>query len=80
MVKVAPEDPSSSTGTCLVSALSWLNNCFFLAGVASLTPEMTSSAGRATAAVEGKLERYQSFLGISKYGEDVLLPGIFMRL
>ena len=24
---------------------------------------------------EGKLERYQSFLGISNYGEDVLAPG-----
>ena len=51
MVKVAPEAPSSSTGTCLVSALSWVKNYFFLVGAAPLALEVSVLVGCAIAAV-----------------------------
>ena len=49
-VKVAPEDPSSPTGTCLVSALSWVNICF-LVGAAPLASGVPAPAGCAAATV-----------------------------
>ena len=51
MVKVAPEEPSSSTGTCFVSVLSWVNNRFFLVGAASLASGAPAPTGCAAAAV-----------------------------
>ena len=51
MVKVAPEDPSSLTGTCFVSALSWVNSCYFLVGAASLALGVPAPAGCAAAVV-----------------------------
>ena len=81
MVKVAPVDPSSSTGTYLVSALSWLNNCFFLAGAALLGLGMAKTAGCATGAA---LKASLSTCNASPVSPDtvrtLLLPGIFMRL
>ena len=66
MVKVAPEDPSSLTSTCLVSALSWVNNCFFLVGAASLA----SGAPAPTCGLESKFERHHGLLGVPLDGED----------
>ena len=51
MVKVAPEGLSSLTGTCLVSALSCVNNYFFLVGATPLGLVVPASAGFAAAAV-----------------------------
>ena len=81
MVKVALADPSSSTGTCLVSALSWVNNCFFLAGAAPLGSRASVLVGCATAAA---LKTSWSTCSASLVSPDTvrtpLLPGIFMRL
>ena len=81
MVKVAPEDPSSSTSTCLVSALSWMNNCFFLVGAAPLALAVSVPAGYAAAAVlkvSWSASR-ASFVSPAMV-RTPLLPGIFMRL
>ena len=50
MVKVALVEPSSSTDTCLLSALSWVNNYFFLVGAASLAWETSVPVGSDAAA------------------------------
>ena len=81
MVKVAPEDPSLSTGTCLVSALSWVNSCFFLAGAAPLGSRVSALAGYATAAVlKASLSACSASLVSPDTVRTPLLPGIFMRL
>ena len=81
MVKVAPVDPSSSTGTYLVSALSWVNNCFFLAGAAPLGSRASVLVGYATTAA---LKTSRSTCSASLVSPDMvrtpLLPGIFMSL
>ena len=81
MVKVAPVDPSSSTGICLVSALSWVTNYFFLAGAAPLGPGVPESAGCADAAVLKVSPTTHSVAPVSPCTvRTPLLPGIFMRL
>ena len=81
MVKVALVDPSSSTGICLVSALSWVNNCFFLAGAAPLGSGVSESAGCADAAVLKASLSTRSASPVSPCTvRTLLLPGIFMRL
>ena len=81
MVKVAPEGPSSLTGTCLVSALSCVNNCFFLVGTAPLGLEVPASAGYAAAAVlRASLSATRASLASPLTVRTPLLPGIFMRL
>ena len=70
MVKVAPEDPSSSTGTFLVSALSWVNSRFFLVGAAPLASEAPAAAGYAS----------RASLVSPLMMRTPLLLGIFMRL
>ena len=81
MVKVALVDPSSSTGICLVSALSWVNNCFFLAGAAPLGSGAPALAGYADAAVlKASLSARSASPGSPGMVRTPLLPGIFMRL
>ena len=81
MVKVAPEDPSSSTGTCLVSALSWVNSCFFLVGAASLASGEPAPVGYAAAAVlKASLSAFTASLVSPLMVRTPLLLGIFMRL
>ena len=81
MVKVALVDPSSSTGICLVSALSWVNNCFFLAGAAPLGLGVSKPAGYADAAVLKASWSARSASSVSPGTvRTPLLPGIFMRL
>ena len=81
MVKVALEDPSSSMGTCLVSALSWVNSCFFLAGAANLGSRASVRVGYATAAVlKTSWSTYSASLVSPDMVRTLLLPGIFMRL
>ena len=81
MVKVALVDPSSSTGICLVSALSWVNNCFFLVGAASLASVASAPMGYAAAAVlKASLSAVTTSLVSPLTVRIPLLPGIFMRL
>ena len=81
MVKVASADPSSSTGICLVSALSWVNNCFFLVGAAPLGSGVPASAGCADAAVLKASLSARSASPVSLGTvRTPLLPGIFIRL
>ena len=81
MVKVAPEDPSSLTGTCLVSALSWVNSCLFLAGAVSLASGAPTLAGSAAAAVlKASLSVITASLVSPLMVRTPLLPGIFMRV
>ena len=75
MVKVALVDPSSSTGICLVSALSWVNNYFFLAGAAPLGSGVSKSAGYAAAAVLKASLSTRSASPVSMHGEDTAAPG-----
>ena len=81
MVKVALVDPSLSTGTSLVSALSRVNSYFFLAGAAPLGSRASVLVGCATAAA---LKTSWSTCSTSLVSPDMvmtpLLPGIFMRL
>ena len=81
MVKVAPEELSSLTGTCLVSAFSWVNSCFFLVGVASLAPGALVLTGCAAATVlKASFSAYTASLASPLMVRTPLLPGIFMRL
>ena len=81
MVKVAPEGPSSLTGTCLVSALSWVNNCFFLVGAVSLASGAPVPTGYAAAAVlKASLSTVTTSLVSPLMARTPLLPGIFLRL
>ena len=81
MVKVAPEDPSSLTGTYLVSALSWVNNYVFLVGATSLASGAPAPAGCAAAAVlKTSLSTITASLESPWMVTTPLLPGIFMRL
>ena len=74
------EDSSSLTGTCLVSALSWVNNCFFLVGAVSLASGAPVPAGYATAAVlKASLSAVTASLVFPLMVRTPLLPGIFMR-
>ena len=75
MVKVAPEGLSSLTGTCLVSALSWVNSCFFLVGAAPPASEGgLIGRSRRRGGFEGEPENRQSLLGIPFDSEDALAP------
>src|SRR4051812_39987212 len=81
MLKVALEDPSSSTGICLVSVLSWVNNCFFLACAAPLGPGVPESASRVDAAVlKASLSTRRASPVSPCTVRTPLLAGIFMRL
>ena len=81
MVKVALEDPSSLTGNCLVSALSWVNSYFFLVGAVSLASGVLAPAGRAAAAVfKASLSAVTASLVSPLMVRTPLLPGIYMRL
>ena len=81
MVKVALAVPSSQTGTCFVSARSWENNCFFLAGAASGASGPPFSSGSADAAdLKASLRAYSASLVSPSTMRTPLLPGIFMRL
>ena len=81
MVKVAHEGLSLLTGTCLVSALSCVNNCFFLVGMAPLGSEAPASAGYTAAAVlRASLSAVTASLVSPLMVRTPLLPGIFMRL
>lgn len=78
---MAPEGLSSLTGTSLVSALSWVNNCFFLVGTASLATGAPASAGCAAAAVlKASLRAVTASLVSPLMVRMPLLPGVFMRL
>ena len=80
-MKVAPVGSHSSTGTYLVSALSWLNRCFFLAGAATLGSRVSALADYATAAVlKASLSACNASLVSPDMVRTPLLPGIFMRL
>ena len=81
MVKVAPEAPSSLTGTCFVLARSCQNNCFFFADAAPWAPDAALSAGRAaTAALKVSLRTVRASLVSPAMVRMPLLPGIFMTL
>ena len=81
MVKVAPEAPSSSTGTCFVLARSCENNWFFFAGAAPWALAAASSVGRAAvAALSVSLRAAKASLVSPATIRTLLLPGIFMRL
>ena len=81
MVKVVLVDPSSSTGICLVSALSWVNSCFFLAGAAPLSSRVSALVGCADAAVlKASLSAHSASSASPVTVRTPLLPGIFIRL
>ena len=80
MVKVAPEDPSSSTSTCLVTALSWVNNYFFLVSAAPFALRVLSLVDCATAAaLKASLSACRASFVSPVMVRTPLLPGIFMR-
>ena len=71
MVKVAPEEPSSSTGTCLVSALSWGEHRLLLGWRGLLGLGGTGADGlRHDSDLEGKFEHRHGLLGVPLDGED----------
>ena len=81
MVKVAPDAPSSSTGTCFVSAWSWENNCFFLAGAALRTSGPPFSHDCTDASdLKASLRASSASLVSPTTVRTPLLPAIFMRL
>ena len=81
MVKVALGAPSSLTDTCFVSARSWENSCFFLAGAAPGASGPPFSLGCADGEVlETSLGGYNASLVSPATVRTPLLPGIFIRL
>ena len=75
MVKVAPEDPSSLTDTCLVSAL-FLGEQLLLLGGRGLLGLGRTGAGWLCyfRGLEGEPERRHGLLSVPLDGEDALAP------
>ena len=81
MLKVALVVPSSQTGTCFVSARSWENNYFFLAGAAFGASWSFFLMGSAAAAIlKASLRACSAPFVSPDTVRTSLLPGIFMRL